>query len=993
MKLEQWPQIDKVFQAAVERAPEERAAFLDEACQGDEELRRAVETMLASDELAESFIEAPALALAASILVEDKTESLVGRTISHYRIVSLLGRGGMGEVYLAEDTALQRKVAIKVLPAENPEGAKRLRREAQAAAALDHPNIGAIYEVGEEQGRSFIVMQYIEGETLAARMQRQPLSLDDALSLGFEVADALAEAHGRRIIHRDIKPANIIIDARGHAKVLDFGLARKIKSEASLGGAKDSQSLLSSPGLIVGTPAYMSPEQVRGEELDARTDIFSFGVMLYEMISGAHPFARENSAETAAAIQLLEPPPLARYAPKAPAEIARILNRALVKERENRYQTIKELLNDLRILKSETVIVDANAKAEDLVSKIKRHKMGLTVVLGAIVAMIIVVAYLPSIIRHRSQAAKPPIRPLRRLTFEPGLQCEPTWAPKNDFIAYSSDRSGNFDIWVQPISGGDPIPITHSSAHDWQPDWSPDGSQIVFRSEREGGGLFVVPAFGGRERKISAFGAHPRWSPDGTKVLFGNTGFPTKVYVVALDGQPPREVQPELIASFIGIRAFSWHPDGQRVSLLGENKPGGCGLWIAPLTGGVPVLSKPGPEVDQEVSNLVKEIEFGEFNSGGWAPSGRTFYFCATSQWLRKLWKVAVDPQTLRWIAAPERLTAGISNDTDIALSSDGKRLAFSTQIESTRAWSLPFDAGAGRIKAQGQASTSTGMNPTWLNLSPDGKKILFVAKRPGSHKDELWEKSLDDSRETLLTVFEGCCIFTPSWSRDGARIAYRGRRPANSGRDGFSILVLPSGGGDEQVIASGADDLPWDWSADGKWILATTDRNSPRHVGQLCLYPLSAGPHAETEMRVITSSPEHNLFEARISPNDRWICFQATKSGAVATIYVVSTAGGEWIPITEGKYGDDKPRWSPDGKTIYFISKRTGFYNVWGNRFDPSSGKPVGEPFRVTNFESPNRMISTDIPTAELGVAANRLVLPIMEVSGSIWIMENVDR
>src|SRR5262245_63382719 len=172
--------------------------------------------MLASDELAESFIEAPALAVAASILVEDKTESLVGGTISHYRIVSLLGRGAMGEVYLAEDIALERKVAVKVLPAENPEGAKRLRREAQAAAALDHPHIGAIYEVGEEQGRSFIVMQYIEGETLAARMQSQPLSLDDALSLGIEVADALAEAHGRRIIHRDIKPANITIQARWH---------------------------------------------------------------------------------------------------------------------------------------------------------------------------------------------------------------------------------------------------------------------------------------------------------------------------------------------------------------------------------------------------------------------------------------------------------------------------------------------------------------------------------------------------------------------------------------------------------------------------------------------------------------------------------------------------------------------------------------------------------------------------------------------------------
>src|SRR5262245_4768556 len=532
--------------------------------------------MLASDELAESFIEAPALALAASILVEDKTESLVGRTISHYRIVSLLGRGGMGEVYLAEDTALQRKVAIKVLPAENPEGAKRLRREAQAAAALDHPNIGAIYEVGEEQGRSFIVMQYIEGETLAARMQRLPLSLDDALSLGFEVADALAEAHGRRIIHRDIKPVNIIIDARGHAKVLDFGLARKIKSEASLGGAKDSQSLLSSPGLIVGTPAYMSPEQVRGEELDARTDIFSFGVMLYEMISGAHPFARENSAETAAAIQLLEPPPLTRYAPKVPAEIALIVNKALVKERKDRYQTIKELLNDLRPFRGEGATAGAIVKAEDPVSRIERHKMGLAFALLALVVLITVVVYFPSLIRQKFQTGPTPHRPLAQLTYGAGLEGEPTWSPDGRFIAYSSDRSGNFDIWVQPVGGGDPVQVTHSPANDWQPDWSPDSNRLVFRSEQDSGGLYTVPVLGGHEQKITNFGYQPLWSPDGSQILFtsrrlyrdpGGKDLKVKLYVMRAGGGEPREVLADFM-SYDGVNALAWHPDGQRITIL-----------------------------------------------------------------------------------------------------------------------------------------------------------------------------------------------------------------------------------------------------------------------------------------------------------------------------------------------------------------------------------------------------------------------------------------
>jgi dipeptidyl aminopeptidase/acylaminoacyl peptidase len=352
---------------------------------------------------------------------------------------------------------------------------------------------------------------------------------------------------------------------------------------------------------------------------------------------------------------------------------------------------------------------------------------------------------------------------------------------------------------------------------------------------------------------------------------------------------------------------------------------------------------------------------------------------------------VTIDPQTLRWVAGPEPLTVGVGNDTDIAISPDGKRLAYATRTETNRAWSLPFDARAGIIKGQGQPITPAGINPGGLNLSPDGKKFAYVAIRSGSQKVELWEKSLADSHETLLAV--SGTVYTPSWSRDGSRIAYRTVRPATPFREGFSILALPAGGGDETVIASGADDLIWDWSADGQWILVTTDRNSPRKFGQLCLYPLSASPHAETQMRVITSSPEYNLFQARISPDDRWICFVGQKVGDTQDIYVVSTSGGAWTRITEGKYWDDKPHWSPDGKTIYFISKRGGFLNVWGIRFDPTQGKPVGEPFRVTSFENPGRMIPNCTVFTELGIAANRLVLPLMEVSGSIWILENVDR
>ena len=275
-------------------------------------------------------------------------------TISHYRIISKLGAGGMGEVYLAEDTKLVRQVAIKVLRSESvgdQQANKRLIREAQSAAKLDHPNICAIHEVGEADGRSFIVMQYVEGETLANRIQRAALELKASLDTATQIADALAEAHARGIIHRDIKPQNIMITSRGQAKVMDFGLAKLVRDRSIAESEAPTESLLTEPGALVGTVPYMSPEQVRGETVDARSDIFSLGAVLYEMVSGRRPFAAESAAATFSAILTREPPPIARYSIEAPAELQRIVSKALRKDREERYQSSKDLQIDLRHLK------------------------------------------------------------------------------------------------------------------------------------------------------------------------------------------------------------------------------------------------------------------------------------------------------------------------------------------------------------------------------------------------------------------------------------------------------------------------------------------------------------------------------------------------------------------------------------------------------------------------------------------------------------------
>ncbi len=590
------------------------------------------------------------------------------------------------------------------------------------------------------------------------------------------------------------------------------------------------------------------------------------------------------------------------------------------------------------------------------------------------------------------QPSPPPQRALTRLTFDPGLQSDPTFSPDGRMFAYSSDRSGNFEIWVQQIGGGDAVQVTKSPAHDWQPDWSPDGKQIVFRSERDGGGLYVIPALGGYEEKISSFGYLPRWSPDGSRILFRSTilrdvSEPLRVYIVGLDGNPPHEVLAGTLTAGAARTSVAWHPDGQRVSfrLRQPGEPQG-GFWTVPAAGGAPVKSKLAMQVEEQLKAAA--VFLGDFV---WAPSGKALYFEGTSRDVRNLWKVTVEPDTLRWVAGPERLTTGPGQDTTLAVSMDGKKLAFVTRTESLRIWSIPFDAAKGRTTGEGQPVTAAGMDADLPDLTRDGGKLVFVGTRAG--KKSLWKKSLPDDREALLFADSFKREF-PRWSRDGTRLAYRRHNPT---KPEWQIVILTDGGGAEEPLTSpqrGLGPPPFDWSGDGKWILGSGRRPTPGRV-LIWLLPLSGAPHAETEARVVASDPEYDLWQGGFSPDDRWICFMAVRAAgsAGAAINVVPAAGGDWIPITDGNYWDDKPRWSPDGRIIYFISSRGGFMNVWGRRFDPTVGKPVAEPFQVTRFESPGRMPSDVVSYAELGVAANRIVMVIMEATGSIWMLENVDR
>jgi eukaryotic-like serine/threonine-protein kinase len=357
MKPERWQQVENLFLSVLERQPAERTAFLDQACREDEELRREVETLLAYEEQARSFIESPAIDLAARALADDQNRITVGRSIGPYKILLLLGRGGMAEVYLARDTRLGRKVALKLLPVtftRDEERVRRFRQEARAASALNHPNILTIHEIGELDGIHFIATEFIEGETLRQHLNRKKLGFDEVLEIAIQVASALAAAHEEGIVHRDIKPENIMLRPDGYVKVLDFGLAKLTEQQVSTDSEAPTMARVNTnPGIVMGTTYYMSPEQARGLGVDPRTDIFSFGVMLYEMVAGRLPFEGETSSHVVVSILEKEPLPLAHYRPETPSELERVITKALRKERAERYQTFKDLVADLKVIKQQ----------------------------------------------------------------------------------------------------------------------------------------------------------------------------------------------------------------------------------------------------------------------------------------------------------------------------------------------------------------------------------------------------------------------------------------------------------------------------------------------------------------------------------------------------------------------------------------------------------------------------------------------------------------
>jgi serine/threonine protein kinase/Tol biopolymer transport system component len=646
-------------------------------------------------------------------------------SISHYRILLKLGAGGMGEVYLAEDRKLDRKVAIKFLPAgstADEQAKQRLILEARAAARLDHPNICSIYEVGEEDSRRFIVMQYVEGVTLADRIHRKPLDLTESLDIIVQAADALSEAHAHRIIHRDIKPANIMITSQGRVKVMDFGLAKLVHERDASQSQAATQALLSDPGMIVGTVPYMSPEQVRGESLDARSDIFSFGAVLYEIISGRQPFAAESAAATISAIMTHEPPSLARYSKQVPTELERIVSKALRKDREERYQTAKDLLLDLKSLKQELEIAaklehPKTARAGNgtqTIAKPSYRTMVKYVIAAATMGLaLFLLVRLPAF--RRIEVAQP-IRPREyvQLTNFTDSATQPALSPDGHMLTFIRGE-GTFmttgQIYVKVLPEGEPSQLTRDNLHKMSPVFSPDGSRIAYTVDSPTMWLWdswVVPVLGGEPRQLLPNASGLTWfvAEGGSRLLFSELkGKGILMGIVAASEGRVNARDVYLPPTETGMAHRSYLSPDRRSVLVVEMANS---RWL------------PCRVVPFDDNSAVRQVgpPDAPCTYASWSPDGQWIYLSVNTGAGFHIWRQRFPD------GAPEQVTFGATEEEGIAMAPDGRSFVTSVGTSQSTVW-IQDPTGERQISSEGY-----GFLPS---LSSDGRKLYYLV-RAGSN-------------------------------------------------------------------------------------------------------------------------------------------------------------------------------------------------------------------------------------------------------------------
>src|SRR5262245_48591559 len=604
MQRDRWHRIDNVLQAALALNPAERTSFLDKECEGDETLRYEVISLLSFEQRTLDLIDTPALELAAPLLVSDESAGFEGQLIGHYQILSLLGIGGMGEVYLAKDEKLKRRIALKLLPVDytkNKDRLLRFQQEAQAASALNHPGILTIHELGELDGQQFIATEFVEGETLRQRMKRGDFKLSEVLDVTVQVAGALAAAHKAGIVHRDIKPENVMLRPDGYVKVLDFGLAKLTEQPEPKVETHGDKTADISSGSVMGTVRYMSPEQVRGTSVDLRTDIFSLGVMLYEMLSGGPPFRGEIAIDLIKSILNDEPPPLRNRLSGASEDLQRVVSKALAKDKTNRYQTAEDLLADLKAIKrrvehsSETLAPTAEGRAtstqdlgiatessvEYLVNQIRQHQVAPIFMLVAFI--IVVVAGGSGLYKFFKSRSTP--NAFQDFDVTKVTNFGDAWAPAISrdgvYVAYAkitSEGLDEFSVWLRAVGTSNEVQLVPpTEGRFYGTTFSPDGKYLYYTAQLSNQPLtaFMIPVLGGNATKLTLQGApHLSFSPDGKRnaYLRNLSDGKTAVLISNADGTNQHEIvtrqAPNTYYFNVGP---AWSPDGKLIACVGQN--------------------------------------------------------------------------------------------------------------------------------------------------------------------------------------------------------------------------------------------------------------------------------------------------------------------------------------------------------------------------------------------------------------------------------------
>ncbi len=911
---------------------------------------------------------------------------MIGKVISHYRILEELGAGGMGVVYKARDTHLDRFVALKVLPPQKVADDDRKRRfvqEAKAASALNHPNIIHIYDIASTDGIDFIAMEYVAGQTLDRHIGRQGLKMNVALGCAVQIADALAKAHASGIVHRDLKPANIMVTEDDRIKILDFGLAKLMEPVASSPSASAETANVvpdahTEKGVILGTVAYMSPEQAQGNAVDSRSDIFSFGTVLCEMLTGERAFQGESKAMTLASILKNEPKPIGEIVKDVPPEVERVLTRCLRKDPQRRWQSmsdLKEVLLDLKEV-SESGKLSAAGAGAPFRRRSLRTPVAVAAVIIAVVAGVAWWLLRPSSVLGELQ--------LTRITFDSGFSMGMAISADGKMIAYSSDRNdeGNSDIYVQQVNGREAHRLTRHPADDTEPSFSSDGTKVVFRSARDGGGLYVIDTLGdesgGQLQKIAKEGFMPSFCADDAWVLY--TVMPAasninmnKMYLISTKGGEPKPFQAEfgVRPAYIGEPRPIISPDRKFVLFNGvrSGESQSADWWVAPIDGGAPVRT--------DAAKALASI-------GGVGSNHPTAWFAdqvifSTTPLLAgvegtSICSIPIKPGEWKISGPVRKLVSGPGFNMAPSSARDGRIIVNSAKIVMNL-WNLPLDPLRGTLSGAPQRLTGDESARNYPAVSRNGARLAYAigSSRPVV-KFEIRIRDFQEGRESSVMTTGDTYYLFPRLSADGSMLTYRDRI---NGKLRSFLLTVGSAPG--RQVCEGC--IVWS-------LFSPPNRAIVQYGNDLILQDLVTG--SRTSILNAGSDP---ILDADLSPDDCWIAFLQTKRSGGNGIYVMPASESfgtsqTVIPVVEADYFLSSPRWSADGNLLYFLSERDGRPCIWAQRLDLQTRKPAGDAFEIFH-ESLARFAPGPRRFRMISAARDKLIAMRVEGTSNIYLSQ----